>query len=184
MISKESRKKMGWRKGKLFTAFYKNCEICGSEFKTTPSSKKQFCCSRECWSKRKTKKRVKYICLVCGKDIYALKRKAGGRKYCSTKCKIDALAEMKRKRFENKRIWGEWKNWRTAKEWYLTIYKKCQICGYEKIKEILEMHHKDRNRYNNKKDNLILLCPNCHSEEHYNKKDGQFKNNLGKYAIN
>lgn len=27
----------------------------------------------------------------------------------------------------------------------------------------LELHHQDKNRANNNKDNLKLLCPNCHS---------------------
>ena len=28
------------------------------------------------------------------------------------------------------------------------------------------IHHKDRNRKNNTKDNLVYLCPSCHSKEH------------------
>jgi 5-methylcytosine-specific restriction endonuclease McrA len=31
-----------------------------------------------------------------------------------------------------------------------------------------QIHHKDRNRENNKMENLLILCPNCHSEFHYN----------------
>jgi len=31
-----------------------------------------------------------------------------------------------------------------------------------------QIHHKDRNRENNKMDNLLLLCPSCHSMLHYN----------------
>jgi len=31
-----------------------------------------------------------------------------------------------------------------------------------------EIHHRDRNRENNKMDNLVLLCPNCHSLMHWN----------------
>lgn len=42
----------------------------------------------------------------------------------------------------------------------------CERCGYNK-KEILHVHHKDRNRTNNDMDNLELICPNCHYEEHY-----------------
>jgi 5-methylcytosine-specific restriction endonuclease McrA len=43
---------------------------------------------------------------------------------------------------------------------------KCERCGYNKL-EILQVHHKDRNRENSNLDNLELLCPNCHFEEHY-----------------
>lgn len=43
---------------------------------------------------------------------------------------------------------------------------QCGRCSYNKV-EILHVHHKDRNRENNNLDNLELICPNCHFEEHY-----------------
>lgn len=43
---------------------------------------------------------------------------------------------------------------------------KCEKCGYAKY-EILHVHHIDRNRNNNNLENLALVCPNCHYEEHY-----------------
>jgi len=42
----------------------------------------------------------------------------------------------------------------------------CQKCGYSKY-EILQVHHKDRNPLNNELENLELICPNCHFEEHF-----------------
>lgn len=44
---------------------------------------------------------------------------------------------------------------------------KCECCGVSEwlgkpLK--IEMHHKDGDRTNNDKSNLILLCPNCHSQ--------------------
>jgi hypothetical protein len=53
--------------------------------------------------------------------------------------------------------------------------KKCERCGYNEFPDILEVHHKDRSRKNGASENLELLCPNCHTEEHYLKKDGRFK---------
>lgn len=44
--------------------------------------------------------------------------------------------------------------------------EKCERCDYDK-REILVVHHKDRNRKNNVLENLELICPNCHGEEHY-----------------
>lgn len=38
---------------------------------------------------------------------------------------------------------------------------KCELCGYT---ENLELHHIDGNHYNNKLENLQILCPNCHSK--------------------
>ena len=43
---------------------------------------------------------------------------------------------------------------------------KCERCGYQKI-EILQVHHKDRDTKNNNLENLELVCPNCHYEEHF-----------------
>lgn len=46
----------------------------------------------------------------------------------------------------------------------------CKICKCEGMwldKPItLEIHHKDGDRLNNSKENLVVLCPNCHSQTH------------------
>jgi hypothetical protein len=42
----------------------------------------------------------------------------------------------------------------------------CEQCGYRK-KEILNVHHSDKNKKNNDIGNLEILCPNCHAERHY-----------------
>ena len=52
--------------------------------------------------------------------------------------------------------------------------KKCERCGYYKYPDILEVHHKDRDRNNGSPENLEILCPNCHTEEHHFKNDGRF----------
>ena len=39
----------------------------------------------------------------------------------------------------------------------------CEKCGSS---ETIEVHHIDRNRKNNKIENLLLLCKSCHSKEH------------------
>lgn len=44
--------------------------------------------------------------------------------------------------------------------------KNCERCSYSK-QQILQVHHQDRNRKNNELENLELICPNCHAEEHY-----------------
>jgi len=47
--------------------------------------------------------------------------------------------------------------------------KQCERC-YCAIHQILQVHHRDRNRDNNELTNLELICPNCHAREHYMKK--------------
>jgi len=39
---------------------------------------------------------------------------------------------------------------------------ECEMCGYKEHLEILQVHHIDGNRKNNKLENLMILCPNCH----------------------
>jgi 5-methylcytosine-specific restriction endonuclease McrA len=56
------------------------------------------------------------------------------------------------------------------KELMQTRGKKCERCGYNKL-EILQIHHIDKDRNNNKMENLKLLCPNCHAEEHFLKSE-------------
>lgn len=44
---------------------------------------------------------------------------------------------------------------------------KCEKCGLNEwfgIKIPIELHHIDGDRFNNKLNNLQILCPNCHSQ--------------------
>lgn len=43
----------------------------------------------------------------------------------------------------------------------------CNICGYCKYIEVLDVHHKDGDRGNNILSNLEVLCPTCHREIHH-----------------
>lgn len=39
----------------------------------------------------------------------------------------------------------------------------CTACWFD---ELLQVHHIDKNKFNNDDDNLIVLCYYCHSKEH------------------
>lgn len=44
--------------------------------------------------------------------------------------------------------------------------EECELCGistWYEVKIPLELHHKNGNHYDNSFENLIILCPNCHS---------------------
>lgn len=51
---------------------------------------------------------------------------------------------------------------------------RCNRCGWCVNENILEVHHKDRDRSNNDIDNLEVLCPNCHNLEHWESGDGRY----------
>ena len=46
---------------------------------------------------------------------------------------------------------------------------KCQICKSKKFDYRLSVHHIDYNKMNNKENNLIALCRNCHTRTGFNR---------------
>lgn len=106
-------------------------------------------------------------CLNCGKEL-----KKGQTKYCSNKCQ---------KEYEHKQWVERWKAGEETgmrgkygisehlKKYLFDKYgHKCARCGWGKVNPFtftlpLEIEHIDGNYLNNTEENLILLCPNCHS---------------------
>lgn len=57
---------------------------------------------------------------------------------------------------------------------------KCELCGISEwfgIPLVLELHHKNGNHYDNNLDNLMILCPNCHSIQTSHKQSRDIYNN-------
>lgn len=48
----------------------------------------------------------------------------------------------------------------------LGLINECKVCGYNEYPDILGVHHIDKNRANNTPENLMVVCPNCHSLLH------------------
>lgn len=172
---------MGWAKNKVFTAYFVKCQSCGELFKTVPTSSKQKTCSRKCAMDLIRSRRKTGECEICKTPIFHTPKRT--RRFCSNKCKGIILKELGKKISEARSNWGQWKNKKSAKQWFVKNYTGCQKCGFNRVLEILELHHIDRNGRNNTRENLMLLCPNCHSEDHWINKDGQFANNRGQNAI-
>lgn len=105
-------------------------------------------------------------CLNCRIEI---KRR---NKYCSINCQ---------KEYEYKTYIEQWKNSKVdglrgdyqismhIKTYLFEKYQnKCAICGWGELNQYtgkipLEVEHIDGNYKNNNEENLVLLCPNCHS---------------------
>ena len=105
-------------------------------------------------------------CLNCGKEI------KNNNKYCSNLCQ---------KEFQYKEYIHRWKNGNEnglkgqyqisnhIKTYLFGKYNnKCARCGWGEKNNFtnkipLEVEHIDGNYKNNQEENLILLCPNCHS---------------------
>ncbi|MDQ5893642.1 MAG: nuclease [Patescibacteria group bacterium] len=102
-------------------------------------------------------------CLVCGKLILAGLHKKTCSRACSNKNRAGIIYKVKKSN-------SEIKSQEILKVRLLKIRGlNCERCSYKKY-EILHIHHKDRDRSNNNLNNLELICPNCHFEEHYSEK--------------
>lgn len=99
-------------------------------------------------------------CVVCGEPILAGLHK----KTCSRSCANKHRAGIK---YKLGRPRDKAKSYQVLK---LKLLEQrgnvCERCGYSK-REILQVHHKDKDRSNNNLGNLELICPNCHYEKHY-----------------
>lgn len=101
------------------------------------------------------------ICNNCKKDFIVVEKKykfpTKDRYYCSDKCARSFSAKVNVESMENK---GELH--------YKTVCKRhnsysCIICNFNKI---LDVHHVNEDNTDNRKENLIYLCPNHHKMYH------------------
>lgn len=100
-------------------------------------------------------------CIICGKPILARENKKTCSRACANKYREGIKYKLGRPSKDKV------KTQRFLKIRLLEIRGRiCERCGYDKA-EVLQVHHKDRNRLNSELDNLELICPNCHFEEHY-----------------
>ena len=109
---------------------------------------------------------IKIVCLNCKLNIQK------NKKYCSNKCQVE---------YQYKQYISEWKNGNKTGmrgDYQISMYiktylfkkydSKCFRCGWGEKNPYtnnipLEIEHIDGNYKNNSEENLILLCPNCHS---------------------
>jgi len=137
------------------------CLICNKPIYRRPSeiirNKGNVFCSSSCYGKHNRKETP---CIVCGKLIMAHFNKKTCSRGCANKHRAGIKYKLNRPR--DKVIYQQGLKLRLLK----TRGGKCERCGYSKI-QILQVHHKDRNRNNNNLDNLALICPNCHYEDHF-----------------
>ncbi len=138
-----------------------SCIICNKLIYRKPSQIKRnnnhVFCSATCYGIGNRKEKP---CVICGMMILAKFNK----KTCSRACANVNRSGIK---YTGARLKDKVKSQRSLKIRLLAERgKKCERCNYEKY-EILQVHHKDRNRNHNNLENLELICPNCHYEEHF-----------------
>lgn len=105
-------------------------------------------------------------CINCNKPI------SKRSKYCSNKCQKEYQYKTYINKWKNNQsngMMGKYQISSYIKTYLFNKYNnKCARCGWGEINKYtnkipLEIEHMDGNYKNNKEENLILLCPNCHS---------------------
>ena len=138
-----------------------SCSICKKPIYKRPGLIKEnngkIFCSTTCYgiSCRKEKP-----CAMCGKLILAGLNKKTCSRSCANTYRIGIKYKLGRPKDRANSL-------RALKMRLLEIRgKKCERCNYDMF-EILQVHHRDRDRGNNDLKNLEVVCPNCHYKEHY-----------------
>ena len=137
------------------------CIICEKQIYRRPivleRSKGKAFCGQACYGVSCRKEKP---CIICNKLILSSLHRITCSRGCSNihregikyglgrpKDKVEEIRSIKIRLLQNR---GE----------------KCERCGYSKA-EVLQVHHKDKNNKNNEFNNLEIICPNCHYEDHY-----------------
>jgi hypothetical protein len=147
---------------KLITS---NCKDCGCEIHHRPS-KQTIRCRKCAYNFKRSQIDVK--CSYCGeifkRTISKLNNSRHKFHFCNRKCKENAQS-----------LAGNCPNIRPSHYgdsqgkhfWKILIndVTRCASCN-ETRKYLFEVHHKDSDRENNVKENLEIVCCNCHNKRH------------------
>lgn len=139
------------------------CIICEKQIYRRPfeieNTKGRVFCGAACYG---ASCRKENFCTVCRKAILASMNKKTCSRGCANKNRAGINYKINR---PNDKVLSS----RNLKNKLLEERgEKCERCSYKKS-EILQVHHKNRNKIDNSLENLELICPNCHYEEHYSK---------------
>ena len=146
------------------------CKQCGKEFTAKPSQIDigfGKYCSRKC-SQLAMRNGKNMRCGICGTEIYRsikfLKKSKSKKFFCTKRCQTIWRNQLY--------VGVKHANWKHGKATYRNALSRdsrpcvCAVCKTADVR-VLAVHHIDRNRANNKLNNLAWLCHNCHFLVHH-----------------
>lgn len=138
------------------------CSVCSDKIYRRPFqiAKGPVYCSHEC--RGKAQQRL-HKCTMCDNQIQSGLHKKTCSRACANKQKVGSTYKTGRPIKDKVKSLAELRKRIVDLRGY-----KCERCSYSKL-EILEIHHKIEKSKGGSDDidNLELICPNCHAEEHY-----------------
>lgn len=145
---------------------------CGNTFLQRKGRRRKFC-SRQCAINNRRGKSRSFLCVGCGSEFVRsesrLKKSRHQTYFCSRKCKdsgqslVGGCTDIQPGHYGHG-VGGYRK---------LVSFEDGCKCGV-RAKFLLLVHHKDGDRNNRKKDNLEVVCGNCHIIRHLVRKDGEW----------
>lgn len=163
--------------GKKRRLYLRYCENCKEPYYGSTHNKLKFC-SLTC--AQPGRESVEVTCVYCKTTFKKfksnLKKSKSGLRFCSRVCKNKAQSID-----DGNCSAIQPEHYGTSELKYRKIAfrhhpARCNRCGYNRHIPVLRVHHIDRNRKNGKPENLEILCPTCHEEEHYTAHDGMYTN--------
>lgn len=160
------------------TIIQQNCLNCNNFFKARSQDINRGFgkfCSRSCSTEHRVRnikpKTPNVKCSYCNKEFYLnsskKKNSKSGLFFCCREHKdiaqrIGGIEAIMPPHYGTSS--GLWSYRKKALE---ILPNECFICGYNKHKSLLQIHHKDMNRKNNHPSNWEIFCPTHHLEWHY-----------------
>ena len=147
------------------------CKYCRKSFLCYIKRTRQYC-SHDCSYKDRSNKESNVNCAHCGKGFYRNQSKQKNSKsglfFCDKECKCEAqriggIKEIMPAHYGTG--FGRF----SYRDKFTENELVCGRCGYDEFSCGIDIHHKDKNRENNSKENLIPLCSCCHRGLHNNR---------------
>ena len=141
----------------------KKCKKCGNEFE--PSRGLVNYCSLSCRNSRNWTESDKLKKSKSAKNSEKVKKSNSSR---PNSFWIN-IGNIRKENHKNRILQSEYSELSFQSLRFRILYeqnKKCNKCGLDEWLNtplILELEHKDGNHFNNNRNNLEMLCPNCHS---------------------